>query len=208
MGRCFGVTFSHTLAQRRLDDKSPVASCLPPVQVTHISRIGGNLQIRKEDVRANVFKPTVALPTMSVEEFGEIELERARLQQVRGGFGVSIAACQDLLTHPHLKPQRNILEISWTAMWPMNICSSPSLRLSRPFEPSWPGANVCELQEVLLYNSPLEEHGFEVDWRPLTICVWSKRENNQERGESRCFNTVGGSTPKPPTGTPNMLSYE
>lgn len=56
---------------------------LTPVQVTHISRVGGNLQIRKEDVRANVFKPTVALPTMTVEEFGEIELERARLRQVR-----------------------------------------------------------------------------------------------------------------------------
>lgn len=54
-----------------------------PMQVTHISRVGGNLQIRKEDVRANIFKPTVALPTMTVEEFGEIELERARLQQVR-----------------------------------------------------------------------------------------------------------------------------
>lgn len=58
--------------------------CHPtPLQVTHISRVGGSLQIRKEDVRAAVFKPTVALPTMSVEEFGEIELERARLQQVR-----------------------------------------------------------------------------------------------------------------------------
>lgn len=52
------------------------------LQVTHISRVGGNLQIRKEDVRANIFKPTVALPTMSVEEFGELELERARIQQV------------------------------------------------------------------------------------------------------------------------------
>lgn len=56
------------------------------MQVTHISRVGGNLQIRKEDVRANVFKPTVALPTMTVEEFGEIELERARTRQVRGGL--------------------------------------------------------------------------------------------------------------------------
>eukprot|EP00752_Nemacystus_decipiens_P004061 g3719.t1 len=51
------------------------------LEVTHISRVGGNLQIRKEDVRANVFKPTVALPTMTVEEFGEIELEHARLRQ-------------------------------------------------------------------------------------------------------------------------------
>lgn len=59
---------------------------LTPVQVTHISRVGGNLQIRKEDVRANVFKPTVALPTMTVEEFGEIELERALLRQVRHGY--------------------------------------------------------------------------------------------------------------------------
>lgn len=56
-----------------------------PEQVTHISRVAGNLQIRKEDVRANVFKPTVALPTMTVEQFGEIELERARARQVRGG---------------------------------------------------------------------------------------------------------------------------
>lgn len=52
------------------------------LQVTHISRVGGNLQIRKEDVRANVFKPTVALPTVTVEEFGEYELERMRNQQV------------------------------------------------------------------------------------------------------------------------------
>lgn len=56
-----------------------------PEQVTHISRVAGNLQIRKEDVRANVFQPTVALPTMTVEQFGEIELERARAQQVRDG---------------------------------------------------------------------------------------------------------------------------
>ncbi|CAM9188329.1 unnamed protein product [Scytosiphon promiscuus] len=51
------------------------------LEVTHISRVGGNLQIRKEDVRAKVFKPTVAPPTMTVEEFGELELERARTQQ-------------------------------------------------------------------------------------------------------------------------------
>lgn len=53
-----------------------------PLQVTHISRVGGNLQLRKEDVRANVFKPTVALPTVTVEQFGEFELERMRNQQV------------------------------------------------------------------------------------------------------------------------------
>eukprot|EP00904_Undaria_pinnatifida_P010363 jgi/Undpi1/6457/HiC_scaffold_20.g08936.m1 len=48
------------------------------LEVTHISRVGGNLQLRKEDVRASVFKPTVALPTVTVEEFGEYELERMR----------------------------------------------------------------------------------------------------------------------------------
>lgn len=71
--------FAHEFVRERATHE-----CRPtPVQVTHISRVGGSLQIRKEDVRAAVFKPTVALPTMSVEEFGEIELERARLQQVR-----------------------------------------------------------------------------------------------------------------------------
>lgn len=57
------------------------------MQVTHISSVGGSLQIRKEDVRADVFKPTVALPTMTVEEFGEIELERARERQVIDWWG-------------------------------------------------------------------------------------------------------------------------
>lgn len=52
-------------------------------QVTHISRVGGNLRVRKEDVRGAVFKPTVERPTMTVEEFGEVELERARQRQVR-----------------------------------------------------------------------------------------------------------------------------
>ncbi|CAM9796742.1 unnamed protein product [Pylaiella littoralis] len=51
------------------------------LEVTHISRVAGNLQIRKEDVRADVFKPTVALPTMTIEQFGDIELERARARQ-------------------------------------------------------------------------------------------------------------------------------
>ncbi|CBJ30104.1 conserved unknown protein [Ectocarpus siliculosus] len=68
-------------ARARRDEDDSIRS--NGLEVTHISRVGGNLQIRKEDVRANVFKPTVALPTMTVEEFGEIELERAteRTQQ-------------------------------------------------------------------------------------------------------------------------------
>ncbi|CAM9489454.1 unnamed protein product, partial [Ascophyllum nodosum] len=53
------------------------------LEVTHISRVGGSLNIRKEGIRAGVFKPTVAPPTMTVEEFGEIELERARQRQAR-----------------------------------------------------------------------------------------------------------------------------
>lgn len=89
------MTFSLTLAQEMSDDNPSVISHLTSLQVTHISRVGGNLQIRKEDVRANVFKPTVALPTMTVEEFGEIELERARLRQVRAGYGFSTTACQN-----------------------------------------------------------------------------------------------------------------
>lgn len=40
------------------------------------------MQLRKEDVRASVFKPTVALPTVTVEEFGEYELERMRNTKV------------------------------------------------------------------------------------------------------------------------------
>ena len=58
-------------------------SDIPHPQVTHISRVGGSLNIRKEGIRAGVFKPTVAPPTMTVEEFGEIELERARQRQAR-----------------------------------------------------------------------------------------------------------------------------
>lgn len=53
------------------------------LEVTHISRVGTNLRIRKEDVRGAVFKPTVERPSMTVEEFGEIELERARQRQAK-----------------------------------------------------------------------------------------------------------------------------
>lgn len=49
--------------------------------------MGGSINIRKEEVRAGVFKPTVALPTMTVEEYGEIELERARRRQVTYHLG-------------------------------------------------------------------------------------------------------------------------
>ncbi|CAM9113640.1 unnamed protein product [Discosporangium mesarthrocarpum] len=52
------------------------------LQVTHISSAQGQLQLRREEVRAKVFRPTVELPTMSVEEFGKIELERAHQREV------------------------------------------------------------------------------------------------------------------------------
>ncbi|CAM9170173.1 unnamed protein product [Choristocarpus tenellus] len=51
------------------------------LQVTHISSSQGRLQMRKEEVRAGVFRPTVELPTMTVEEYGELELERARQRE-------------------------------------------------------------------------------------------------------------------------------
>lgn len=59
------------------------------LQVTHISRVGGNLEIRKESVRASVFRPTVELPSMTVEEYGEVELQRSRQVKVgiQGGAG-------------------------------------------------------------------------------------------------------------------------
>jgi immunoglobulin-binding protein 1 len=47
------------------------------LEVTHLSKVGGQLRMQKEVVRANVFKPTVAPPTMTLEEFADIELADA-----------------------------------------------------------------------------------------------------------------------------------
>lgn len=88
-----GATEGGDGARRDAPERNPNAG----LEVTHISRVGGNLQIRKEDVRANVFKPTVALPTVTVEEFGEYELERMRNQQVKESDPSSIRRRYDQL---------------------------------------------------------------------------------------------------------------
>lgn len=56
------------------------------LQVTHVTKAAdGQFQMKKEVFKANIFKPTVALPTMTVEEWGEIEFQEAmaRAERVR-----------------------------------------------------------------------------------------------------------------------------
>ena len=47
------------------------------LEVTHISKVNGELEMKRETIRANIFKPTVAPPTMTVEEYGEIAYKKA-----------------------------------------------------------------------------------------------------------------------------------
>jgi hypothetical protein len=50
-----------------------------PLQLTHITQnvATGQLQIRKEEVRSQVFRPGWNQPTMTLQEFGEMELKQA-----------------------------------------------------------------------------------------------------------------------------------
>jgi hypothetical protein len=50
-----------------------------PLQLTHITQnvVTGQLQIRKEEVRSQVFRPGWNQPTMTLQELGEMELKQA-----------------------------------------------------------------------------------------------------------------------------------
>ncbi|KAG5190533.1 TAP42-like protein [Tribonema minus] len=47
------------------------------LEVTHVSKVNGQLQMQKELVRARVFQPTIAPPTMSLEEYADREVAEA-----------------------------------------------------------------------------------------------------------------------------------
>mmetsp|Transcript_17294 Transcript_17294/g.25551 ORF Transcript_17294/g.25551 Transcript_17294/m.25551 type:complete len:358 (-) Transcript_17294:1554-2627(-) len=55
----------------------------PPFKLTHITQdsLTGQLKIRKEEVRSNVFQPGWNQPTMSLEELAEKEILEARQRQ-------------------------------------------------------------------------------------------------------------------------------
>jgi hypothetical protein len=45
--------------------------------------VEGQLRIRHEEVRARVFQPGHRLPTMSLDEFAELEMQKAREAEER-----------------------------------------------------------------------------------------------------------------------------
>lgn len=51
----------------------------PPIQLTHITQnpFTGQVSIKKEEYKANVFRPSWNLPSMSLEELAEIEVRNA-----------------------------------------------------------------------------------------------------------------------------------
>lgn len=55
-----------------------------PLKVTHITKDNsGQLQIRKEDIKSQVFRPGWNQPTMSLEELAEMEVEQAMERDVK-----------------------------------------------------------------------------------------------------------------------------
>ncbi|CAM9306712.1 unnamed protein product [Phaeothamnion confervicola] len=55
----------------------------PGLKVTHVSSENGRLRLQEEEIRAQIFRPTVAPPTMTLEEYADIELQRAKEREVR-----------------------------------------------------------------------------------------------------------------------------
>eukprot|EP01084_Bolivina_argentea_P200001 342081_1 len=51
------------------------------LRVTHVSKQNGQLQMQRDVIKGKIFQRTVAPPTMSVEEWGKIEMERALERQ-------------------------------------------------------------------------------------------------------------------------------
>ena len=56
-----------------------------PLQLTHITQdtVTGQLQIRKEEIRSQVFRPGWNQPTMTLQEFGELEMKAAMEREAR-----------------------------------------------------------------------------------------------------------------------------
>jgi len=65
------------------EDSSKPSIERPPLKLTHITQdsLSGKLQIRKEEIRSNVFRPGWNQPTMSLEDLAEKEIRDARQLQ-------------------------------------------------------------------------------------------------------------------------------
>lgn len=65
------------------EDSSKPSIERPPLKLTHITQdsLSGKLQIRKEELRSNVFRPGWNQPTMSLEDLAEKEIRDARQRQ-------------------------------------------------------------------------------------------------------------------------------
>ena len=65
------------------DKRQPISG--KPLQLTHITQDAstGQLQVRKEEIRSQVFRPGWNQPTMTLEELGEMEMKQAIEREAR-----------------------------------------------------------------------------------------------------------------------------
>jgi hypothetical protein len=56
-----------------------------PMEVTHVTRDSatGQIQLKREEIQSSVFRPGWNLPTMTLAEYGETEMSRAREREER-----------------------------------------------------------------------------------------------------------------------------
>lgn len=57
--------------------------------MTHVDSVNGQLRLRKEEVRARVFQPGYNLPTMTLEEYADLEVQAAKEREERSKCVVS-----------------------------------------------------------------------------------------------------------------------
>ncbi|CAM9582987.1 unnamed protein product [Chrysoparadoxa australica] len=67
----------------RCQPQHPAGSASEGLQVTRVTSVNGKLKMQRQDIKSGVFQPTVALPTMTLAEHAEVELQQALEAQER-----------------------------------------------------------------------------------------------------------------------------
>lgn len=98
------------------DTRQPLSA--KPLQLTHITQntVTGQLQIRKEEVLSQVFRPGWNQPTMTLQELGELEMkqamEREARQKVSEAEQMNAPRRYDLLVRDGLEDNADLVDAS------------------------------------------------------------------------------------------------
>ncbi|KAA6417860.1 MAG: hypothetical protein FRX49_12158 [Trebouxia sp. A1-2] len=77
------------------DQRQQTPSPPPPDVMQHLLGAASNLQRQRQNLQSQVFRPTVALPTVSVEQQGMIELQKVQASQQKEAAAAAYRAAHE-----------------------------------------------------------------------------------------------------------------